>query len=82
MTDTQHSVSLLYQIEHLGEGNWIPWKTKVLAILGDEGYKGHVDSTNLKLEKGPDPKARTIIVLLVSDAQMVHLTRANTAKEM
>ncbi|KAG2738774.1 hypothetical protein P692DRAFT_201673168, partial [Suillus brevipes Sb2] len=86
-------------IEHLGENNWIPWKTKIQAILGDKGLEGYIDGTKPKPDRGPDPvtderlaaiakweaedrKARTVIVLLVSDAQMVHLTGAVTAKEM
>src|SRR6267154_1748913 len=99
MTDAQSSGSSLYRIEHLGENNWIPWKTKVQAILGDKGLEGYIDGTKPIPLRGPDPvpadklatisrweaedrKAKTVIVLLVSDAQMVHLTGTNMAKEM
>ncbi|KAG2743063.1 hypothetical protein P692DRAFT_20668931, partial [Suillus brevipes Sb2] len=88
-----------YQIKHLGENNWIPWKMKIQAILGDKGLQGYIDGTKPKPDRGPDPvtdkrlaaiakweaedrKVRTVIVLLVRDAQMVHLTGAATAKEM
>src|SRR6267154_6058249 len=99
MTDAQSSGSLLYRIEHLGENNWIPWKTKVQAILGDKGLEGYIDGMKPIPLRGPDPvpadklaaiskwetedrKAKTVIVLLVSDTQMVHLMGTNTAKEM
>ncbi|KAG2046164.1 hypothetical protein BDR06DRAFT_899670, partial [Suillus hirtellus] len=75
-------------IEHLGKNNWIPWKMKVQAILGDKGLEGYIDRTKTKPARGQSPvsaedrKTRTMIVLLVSNTQMVHLTGANTTKEM
>src|SRR6267154_4396528 len=99
MTDAQSSGSSLYCIEHLGKNNWIPWKTKVQAILGDKGLEGYIDGMKPIPLRGPDPvpadklttiskweaedrKAKTMIVLLVSSAQMVHLPGTSTAKEM
>ncbi|KAG2337022.1 hypothetical protein BDR05DRAFT_895883 [Suillus weaverae] len=99
MSEQSSAGSSLYRIEHLGKNNWIPWKTKVQAILGDKGLEGYIDGTKVIPARGQSPvqadrltaiakwedkdrKARTMIVLLVSDTQMVHLTGANTAKEM
>jgi hypothetical protein len=79
-----------YRIELLKNDNWMPWKRRMLAILRDQGLEKYVDKTTqppvesealLKWQDG-DAKARTRIELSIGDSEMIHLSGANTAKDM
>jgi hypothetical protein len=81
-----------YRIELLKNDNWMPWKRRMLAILRDLGLEKYVDKTInpptpdekealLKWKEG-DAKARTRIELSIGDSEMIHLSGANTARDM
>ena len=79
-----------YRIEPLKAHNWMPWKRRMQAILRDQGLEDYLtkemgtglsDEAKKKWVEG-DAKARTWIELAISDAEMVHVIGASTAKAM
>src|SRR5882757_3808003 len=91
MSENNHSSSGPYRIELLRNDNWMPWKRRMLAILRDQGLEKYVSKTAqspagdeeaiTKWQDG-DAKARTRIELSIGDSEMIHLSGANTAKDM
>jgi transposase InsO family protein len=89
-----------YKFEPLKAHNWLPWKTRIEAIVADKKLTRFLtaseESTSAAVATSPteeesealeawqeqDAKVRSIIVLNVSDAEMIHITGAKTAAEM
>ena len=96
MTDTNDYVSTgSYRIEPLKAHNWMPWKRRMLAVLRDQGLDKNLtedepvaDITKpdevkaLQKWRDIDLKTQARIELAVSDAEMIHVMGASTAKEM
>ncbi|KZV95302.1 hypothetical protein EXIGLDRAFT_579670, partial [Exidia glandulosa HHB12029] len=72
-----------YRIELLSGSNWLPWKRRMLAILRDSGLDGYAteEAAQEAWDDG-DAKTRMRIELTVGDSEMVHLTGAETARQM
>ena len=79
-----------YQIEPLKAQNWMPWKRCMLAIFRDLGLEKYIEPNTEPLEsddekkkwKEGDAKTRAHIELAISDAEMVHIMGAVTARQM
>ena len=89
---SENTSSGSYRIELLKNDNWMPWKRRMLAILRDQGLEKYIDkSVNppsaaekeafTKWQEG-DAKARTRIELSIGDSEIIHLSGANTARDM
>ena len=97
MTDTNsdHVSTGSFRIEPLKADNWMPWKRRMLAVLRDQGLSKHLteDEPGADIAKPDEVKAlqrwkegdlrtQARIELAVSDAEIVHVMGAKTAKEM
>lgn len=89
-----------FKFEPLKANNWLPWKTRIEAIVADKKLTkfliGKETRPNAVVPTEPDEeeekaidtwqeqdaKVRSIIVLNISDSEMVHITGAKTASEM
>ena len=95
---SENNSSGSYRMDLLRGDNWMPWKRRMLAILRDQDLEKYVEkdaalptvSTTptseerdaLQKWKNGDAKARTRIELSIGDSEMIHLSGANTAREM
>lgn len=87
-----------FKIQELNSTNWLAWKRRTTAVLRERELLGYVDSTISPADSTPpltteeqealetwtkkDELAQNQIILTIAEEEMVHITRANTAKEM
>jgi len=94
------SESVTYKFEPLKGNNWLPWKTRIDAILtkeklsrlvygsekrpvaADPGKVTGEETSRMNEWDDKDGKARSIIVLNISDSEMIYVMGAKTAAEM
>ncbi|KAJ3499572.1 hypothetical protein NLJ89_g10085 [Agrocybe chaxingu] len=96
--DTGYISSGSFRLEPLKAHNWMPWKRRMLAVLRDQGLAKYLTEdipariksdepteSEVAIEKKwqeADAKTQARIELAISDAEMVHIMGATTAKEM
>src|ERR1700733_3534973 len=87
-----------FKIQELNATNWLAWKRRTMAVLRERELLGYVDGTITKADSTPpltdeekealatwmkkDGLAQNQIILTIAEEEMVHITQANTAKEM